>query len=137
MISAFDASMVALLEFLRTKNEISDYPKSPGLRYNILKEHFKSEPEFIMYLDFYLLLRELARAEYERREEFRRHVTMIAKLRERKLEIDIDTVTEYYKKAKTFVTLVREYILNNGGENLSSMLPRVIAELEFDRRYYS
>ena len=57
------------------------------------------------YVDFYLLLRDLSQAKYTRREEYRRHVTMIADLgQEEPYEVNIDILYEWNEKMIVFIT---------------------------------
>ena len=57
----------------------------------------------MIYLSFYSLLRRIARADYTKREEYRRHVTMITTLDDGMImNVDIDLLTEYYERTKKF-----------------------------------
>ena len=51
----------------------------------------------------------MIQAKYDKREEFRRHVTMIAHLdNEKDYDVNIDVLYEYFAKAKEFITYLEE-----------------------------
>ena len=104
IISTFDLAMEGLLNYLKEEKKINDIPSGPGLRVDALKTNLKDDAEMQDYLSFYLSLRRLMRAEYTKREEYRRHVTMISTLDDgNKTEINIDILVEYHEKTKNFL----------------------------------
>ncbi len=136
IIDAYDAAILALLKFLKDKGKADEIPKSPGLCITNLKGIFAKEQIFLDFFEHYLQMREILRSDFDRREEFRRHVTMISKLRGKTVEITIDSITEDYKKVKTFVMLVRKYLESDGQGDLSDMLHAVDLDLEYDQKHY-
>lgn len=97
LITAYDYAMQELLQYLRIK------PSSiPLIRAKQLK---KKKTSLKGEVEFYLYLRKLDKAHYTKREEYRKHVTMITKY----AEIDIPTLEEYFKRTKEFVSFVREF----------------------------
>ena len=115
MISAFEAGVEALLKYAREKKKIKEIPAMPGLKCELLQKVFSGNKELADYLDFYLLLRKIIRSRYAKREEYRRHVTMISTLDDGEVkEIDIDILREYYEKGKSFLKFIENMIL---GEN--------------------
>ncbi|MBI5390406.1 hypothetical protein HZB02_02875 [Candidatus Woesearchaeota archaeon] len=98
-INAYDFLADYLLEELKEKDVIKEYPASPGLKCDLIKELFAEDQPLQGIIDFYLLLRRLIRADYTKREEFKRHVTLIANLDGKPFEVDIDKVVVYYKEA--------------------------------------
>lgn len=115
ILNSFDFAILELLEYAKEKKMISEYPNSPGLRVGMLKKLFSENKELLEYLDFYLTLRKVSRAEFTKREEYRRHVTMIANLEaDGILEIDIDKLLEYYADTKKFIHMMNKLV---EGEN--------------------
>ena len=115
MISAFEAGVEALLKYAREKKKIKEIPAMPGLKCELLQKVFSGNKELADYLDFYLLLRKIIRSRYAKREEYRRHVTMISTLDDGETkEVDIDRLREYYEKGKDFLKFIENMIL---GEN--------------------
>lgn len=113
IISSFDFAIQSLLEYAKENKLIDSYPSSPGLRCELLKKIYNNE-ELNIYLDFYTLLRGINRADFSKREEYRRHVTMIVTLQNGNIiEIKIDTLHEYFNKLKEFLKLVGSIIKND------------------------
>ena len=113
IISSFDFAIQSLLEYAKENKLIDSYPSSPGLRCELLKKIYNNE-ELNIYLDFYTLLRGINRADFSKREEYRRHVTMIVTLQNGNIiEIKIDTLHEYFNKLKEFLKLVESIIKND------------------------
>ena len=110
MISSLDFAITVLLEDSKERKMISKIPPSPLERCDLLLKIFKSNNELKDYVDFYLLLRKIIRAPYGKREEYRRHVTMISKLDAGNvLEVNIDILYEYFEKTKGFVEFASNF----------------------------
>jgi hypothetical protein len=56
------------------------------------------------------MLRQISRAEFEKSREYRRHVTMHAKLEKGTIEINIDLAREYFEKAQRLISYVAETV---------------------------
>lgn len=111
LINCIGFGLEALLKYAKEKKLVTTIPTNAGLRCELLKKIFSDNLELMDYINFYIMLRKLSRAEYTRKEEFRRHVTMIATIDKGEIvKVDIDTLKEYYEKTKKFVTLVRRTI---------------------------
>jgi len=111
LISTFDFAILSLLKYAKEKNKIKEIPNTPFTRCEVLKNIF-TELKLEDFLDLYLLLRKIMRGEYTRREEYRRHVTMISEVENKKIEINIDILHEYYNKTKKFLKTVEKVIKN-------------------------
>lgn len=111
LITCIGFGLEALLKYAKEKKLITSIPINAGLRCDLLKKTFPDNLELIDYVNFYLKLRKLSRAEYTKREEFRRHVTMTATIDKGEIvEVDIDTLKEYYSKTRDFVAFVKKII---------------------------
>jgi hypothetical protein len=111
LISCYDFGMDALLLYAIKKKLIKEAPTIPALKLELLEKLFKENKELLGYLKFYLELRKIIKAEYTKREEYRRHVTMIAHLQDDRIaEVNIDILREYYEKTKSFVTFIKNTI---------------------------
>lgn len=139
LINSFDFAFLGIMMELKEKNLMQAPPKSPGLRASMLKEFYSKEPIMLEYLQFYHLLRDISRAEYKRSSEYRRHVTMTAMLDSGTVQIDIDKISDYYKKTKIFVALVIQMMDATGSSkelpqmDIQKMQDSVVAEMEFNR----
>lgn len=111
LINCIGFGLEALLKYAKEKKLVAHIPENAGLRCDLLKETFPDNTELIDYINFYLRLRKLSKAEYTRREEFRRHVTMIATIDKGEVvEVSIDVLKEYYDRTKIFISLVKKTI---------------------------
>ena len=111
LISCIGFGLEAVLKYAKEKKLIGDIPQNAGLRTELLRKTFPDNKELNDYIDFYTLLRKLSKAEYTKKEEFRRHVTMIATIDKGEIvNVDIDLLKEYYDRTKVFIHLVKKII---------------------------
>jgi hypothetical protein len=109
LISTYDYVWDELLDRAERSHKIFEIPISPAMKCAALKK-LHADPRLHKEIDFYLLLRQLNKAEYTSHQEYRRHVTMKAKLMSGSdVEINIDVITEYYKRTKEYM----EYMILN------------------------
>lgn len=113
LLNAFDFGIMALIKYGQEKKLITSQPPlSPSLKVDLLKKTFSDNSQLIDYLNFYLMLRKISRADLTKREEYRRHVTMIATLETNEvIEIDIDKLREYFEKTKEFLKFIKGLII--------------------------
>ena len=107
LINAYDLAIIDVLTHLKKKNKIKIIPLTPISRAEILRKSNK-KIEIIDFINFYFLLKFIDKAEYTKREEFKRHVTLTVMQDDEAIEVDIDKVKEYYEKTKEFINYVRE-----------------------------
>lgn len=118
LINCISLGLEALLKYAKEKKLIATIPTNEGLRCDLLRKTFPDSIELIDYINFYSRLRKLSKAEYTKREEFRRHVTMIATIDKGEVvEVDIDTLKEYYEKTKDFIAFVKRIIYEEKEEH--------------------
>ncbi len=98
LITAYDFAMQELLRHLKVK--VSPIPLIRAKQLKKKKTSLRGEVEF------FLFLRKLDKAHCTKREEYRKHVTMITKY----AEVDIALLEEYFKRTKEFVKFVREVV---------------------------
>jgi hypothetical protein len=111
LINAYMFTIEAVLINQKEKGVIDDLPKIPKLRADLIKKEFSNDHFIQDAISFFLFLRKIDKANFTRKNEYRRHVTMTVLLGEHKVEIKIDTIKEYFEKAKEFV-LYMENIIN-------------------------
>ena len=116
MINAFSFGFEALLIYAKEKKLITDYPENLALRCNILKEIYPDEKRLHEYIDSYLKLRKIIRAEYTRRDEYRRHVTMSVVIDGEPIDVTMDSVKEDFEMLKGFIKYVKEFIFGKQEE---------------------
>ena len=111
LINCIGYGLESLLKYAKEKKLIASIPTNAGLRCDLLRKTFPENIELIDYINFYLMLRKLSKAEYTKREEFRRHVTMIATIDKGEVvEVNIDTLKQDYDKTRNFIFFVKKII---------------------------
>jgi len=107
MISAFDFAISDVLRHMKSKKKIKIIPELPKLRAGLL--HAVSA-EFQDDIDFYSLLKSIDKAEYSKKEEYRKNVALLAHLSPKEtLEVNMPLLMEYYKKTVDFVKRAEEF----------------------------
>ncbi|MEK6861245.1 MAG: hypothetical protein AABY07_04695 [Nanoarchaeota archaeon] len=109
LISAFDLALMDVCEHLKAKRKLKAIPTLSKLRADFVAKNF---PELKEYIEFYNLLKETDKARYDKREEYRKHVTLIAYIGSKKTEVDIKTLEIYYNKVNDFINKVEELMHN-------------------------
>ena len=99
MINFFECIIVGVLNEALEERKIEEVPAAPIKKCKQLRELYPGKYDEL--IDFFLLLRKINRSEFDKINEFRRHVALIAHTEdEGNIEINIDVVTEYYRKAQ-------------------------------------
>jgi hypothetical protein len=112
LITCFDILIEGLLEQKEKENIIFDIPKAPFARVEVLRSIYQDNKQMINYLDFYTMLRKLSRSPHTAICEFRRNVTMIAKVDDISVEVNIDISGDYFYKTVDFLRFIKELFLN-------------------------
>ena len=109
LINCFEFGVDSLLELAKKNKLITETPKAPRAKSDILKEIFSADPVLLEYIDFYILLRDIRAAPYTKKEEYRRHVEMISEISPGKfVAVNIDVLSDYLKKSKAFLEYIEE-----------------------------
>lgn len=109
MISTITFVMDALLLKAKDQGKINEIPKLPSLKRSAVEKAYDLV-EMREFMEFYVLLRKIDKAVFEKAQEFRRHVTMTAVVDGQKIEVTIDIINEYFKKVKEFVTFAEKLL---------------------------
>jgi len=111
LINAFDVGIEGILKKKKRRKKTLDIPEQPRKKCEVIKELFPEDKKLIDFIDFYLKLRNIIQAKYDKAHEYRRNVKMITHLGpENDLDVNIDLLLEYYKKTKKFEDYVKEKI---------------------------
>ena len=105
MINAYEYIVEALLK----NADVLEQSNSPLTKAEIVKKHYDSK-RVQKNIEKYLVLRKLRRAEYQKSNEFRRHVTMSAVVDDKPIETNIDSVTEDFHALKDFLEYIEKLI---------------------------
>ncbi|RME78231.1 hypothetical protein D6774_01740 [Candidatus Woesearchaeota archaeon] len=112
IMNTYDFLFTSLCRKLVEEGKISEVPIAPIPRAKRVKEAYEDNEAVQEAVESFLHLRKIDKAEFDRSREFRRHVTMHAFLSEDIIEeVNIDKVTEWYKKVKEFTEYVENKLL--------------------------
>ncbi|MEK6903217.1 MAG: hypothetical protein AABW64_01050 [Nanoarchaeota archaeon] len=104
LIVAFDFAIEDFIVLLRAKKKIKEAPPSKRGK---AQEIMRIIPKAKEYLQLYLLLRRIDVAPFQKREEYRKNVTLIAEVSlKEKREVNIDALRHYFAKTNEFVDFV-------------------------------
>ncbi|TKJ17212.1 hypothetical protein CEE44_01610 [Candidatus Woesearchaeota archaeon B3_Woes] len=112
LINVFEFSIDSLLLYMQNKKKIKEIPTNPITKSIEVRKLFEDDAQLLEDIDLYLLLRRINRAEYTSAREFRKHVTMTATVDGKKMDITIETIQEYFERAKSFVERTNKLIHN-------------------------
>lgn len=104
LISLFDCLIDALVDFAKKEGKFKEAPKGPRLKVDLVREAYSEDQKILWHMNLYVFLRDILKANFDKREEYRRHVTMIAHLWNRSVEVSIDTLEDNLLK------LVKEFL---------------------------
>jgi hypothetical protein len=110
LINAFNFGMTALLLQAQLNGKIDAVPKIPLVKAEKIKEIYTCDKNICDFQNFFMLLRKINKAKFEKDREYRRHVTMTAKTEEGAAEITIDIIGDYFRKTKEFISCVEDYV---------------------------
>lgn len=110
LISLFDFIIGALLEEARGKGKIVNIPKSPSLKSSLVVKTYPEDKTLLKFMTFYAFLRDVVNAKYTKREEYRRHVTLVVNFPNKTAEIDIDNLETCEVVAREFFCYAQELI---------------------------
>jgi hypothetical protein len=109
MINVFEFGIDGMLEKAKRKKKI-EIPSQPKLKIKLVKELYPGE-KLKGYTDFYETLRDILKSKYSRREEYRRHVTMLSETSSGFIEVNIDTLNVYFDKIREFLIYLENILL--------------------------
>ncbi len=110
LVSVYDLIIEGYLEEAKEKKLLDALPKSPALRAKRLAEMYENDAELQKYMTFYAFLKTVLKLPHQKRQEYRRHVTLIVELESNATaEIDIDSLINCEKFSHRFF----KYAWNN------------------------
>jgi hypothetical protein len=110
LINCIDFTFTALLEHLKEEGKLEEFPTAPIPKAAKVKELFPDDEFLPEYAEFFIRLRKISKADFSRAREFRRHVTMTVVVDEEVIEVNIDVITEWFKRTKEFYAHVQDMI---------------------------
>jgi hypothetical protein len=100
LVESCDFVILALLEKFKERRKSLSIPENSLSRAELL---VSLDKKYKSHIKLYLLLCKIRDSEFDRREEYRKHVTMIVHLERRSLEVTVPILEEYYFSIKDFV----------------------------------
>ena len=116
LLSVYDLLIEAYLEKARLDGTVTSLAKSPALRAKHLGELYPQDELLQKNLTFYTFLKIMLNRPHVRREEFRRHVTLLVELENSTAEIAIDHLMNCEKFVHQFFRHSWKSILGKGDE---------------------
>ncbi len=110
LLEIFDLVIEAFLEKAKDEKLISGLPKSPALRATRLGELYQDDQILNNYLHFYQFLKNVLKSPYGKRQEFRRHVTLIVEFDNSTAEANIDNLSNCERYVHKFFNYALEKI---------------------------
>jgi hypothetical protein len=110
LINCIDFTFTALLESLKEKGKIEEVPKAPIPKAALVKQLFPKDEFIPEFAEFFIRMRKVSKADFSRECEFRRHVAMTVVVEDESIKIDIDNITDYFKRTKDFFAHVQAMI---------------------------
>jgi len=117
MVNNFDLIIEAFLEKARREGKIESLPKSPALRATHVAKLYPDDKELHRNITFYTFLKNILNSTHGRREEFRRHVTLVVELENSTAEMTIDNLMNCEKFMHQFFTYAWETLIGKLEEN--------------------
>jgi hypothetical protein len=115
LINAIDYGILALFEHAKKQKRVPAIPELPRLRAEGIKTLYP-DPAIRQFMDFYVLLRKIDKAKFERAMEYRRHVTMTAFIDSEKVEVTIDIISDYFQKTREFIGFIENTLAGRPAE---------------------
>lgn len=110
IIDMFDLLIEALLEKAKEEKKLLLLPRSPAFRATKVRELYPEDRQLLGYLDFYAFLKNILKLPAQKREEYRRHVTLIVELDRSSTEINIDNLVNCERYVHDCLKYVRKII---------------------------
>ncbi|HLD12943.1 MAG TPA: hypothetical protein VJB87_05120 [Candidatus Nanoarchaeia archaeon] len=107
LISAMDFGIADVLKYLAKKKKVKAVPELPKLRADLLH---KISAEFQDDIHFYYHLKAIDKAEYSKKEEYRKNVALLAHLSPKEtVEVNMPLLNTFYQQTKDFIKRTEEF----------------------------
>lgn len=108
LINAYDYGIISALESLKKRKKLKKIPLTPISRAEELRKLTMRRPEMKEFLKFYFFLKRIDKAEYTKKEEYRKNVALTVLDNDEVFTIDIERLFEFYKRTRDFIDFVEE-----------------------------
>ena len=108
LVNAFDLGVDALLEKALKEKKVEAIPVAHTIRCDEILKLYETDA-MKDYINLYKILRKILKTKFIPKHEFRRNVAMIVLFEGDKiLDVNMDTLNEYFNKVKQFIEFVEE-----------------------------
>ncbi|MBI2671083.1 hypothetical protein HYX18_03860 [Candidatus Woesearchaeota archaeon] len=108
LMNAYEYVILECLEYAKDNKKIKEIPASSQDRVKLVKKLYKED--IVEYIKLYELLKEIDKAEYTGKEEYRKNVALIVNVHGKTILVDIPTLISYFNKTKEFIDLVNSWV---------------------------
>ncbi len=111
LINTIAHCLDALLAHAKLQKKIAEIPPLPRVKVDVVKKVYAEDRTIVDFCEFFLVLRRVDKAKFERAQEYRRHVTMTAHMDGgESIEITIDIISDYFERSKEFLNYVSRLV---------------------------
>ncbi len=110
MVSTYDLIIEAFMEKALEEGKLDQIPKSPALKAKKFGDLYPDDAFIQKNLTFYFSLRNIVKSPHHKRQEFRRHVTLVLDLEDSTTEVNIDNLVNCEKFIHKFLVCSRRII---------------------------
>lgn len=108
LIDAYKLAINDAMIHAKNRKIITVIPNSALEKNQILKQIFKKD--IIPYLELFSLLKKIITLDYKKKEEYRKHVTLVCLDGGNTINVDVPILTEFYFKTREFVDMINKWI---------------------------
>ena len=110
LIQTYERGINTLLDYALETKRISQIPVAILIKCNVVREAFPSR-ELEGYINFYKILRMIYKMDYQKREEYRRHICIITDLTGKVfIETNTDDLYLYFLRTQNFIDFIENVI---------------------------
>jgi len=110
--STIDKTIEICLKVAKKKKMISEIPKLPKLKIEMMKKVFKKEEKVKKMLELYEVFRNIDSYEKIRENEFRKNVVLKLAKEGINIKIDLATLEEWEKIFEEYIKIVEKFLLS-------------------------
>lgn len=103
LINACDLAIIEALEHLKKQKKVKEIPPASKLRANLIASSF---PKLKKEITFYFLLKDIDKAGFKKKDEYRKNVALVVRLKGNDVEINIEALKKYFERTVQFVDVL-------------------------------
>ena len=105
LLSAYDISIIQGLEYTKQQKKLSSIPTSSRERAELISSIF---PKTKKSIEFYFRLKNIDRADFTKKEEYRKNVALIAKVGSKSVEVGTESLRDFFDTTACFTKGISE-----------------------------